>query len=359
MKRFVMGLGLLALLLGWVAIGDGVVARGAAQKKQGGAQPPEVNEPTVTDLLEEPLEMKYFQLPMTLKEALGLIYERLATKGKELPILIDTEAFKGTFPEGTDLYDTPVKFPPFPRKMSVAQVLNLVLSKIPSGNATYLARQDHIEITTLRYAAPGMRTVSARFVNRPVAEALGNLARQSGISIVLDGRVAKKAQVPVTVTFPPNTNLLLAVGLLADLAGLKVHALDRLVFVTDRDHLDIPRQERAPEKQAVQGKFDNQPLREVLAELAAQANVTILVDPRVGKKADKTINATFHDGANVVTAATLLADMAGLKLVVANRILYVTAPTNDAKILPPAPRETPGEFREGGSPTHQLKKPGK
>src|SRR5205823_5353909 len=123
---------------------------------------------------------------------------------------IDTEAFRDQLPEGTDLYDTPVKFPPFPRKMTLGRALDLVLEKIPSGNATYLVRQEYIEITTLRHAVPQAQRVNARFVNRPLAEALGQLARQTGVNIILDSRAAKKAQTPVTATFPPKTNLMLA-----------------------------------------------------------------------------------------------------------------------------------------------------
>src|SRR5205823_5369633 len=40
-------------------------------------------------LMEEPLDMKDFQNPMTLKEALGLLSHKFAAKGKELPVLID------------------------------------------------------------------------------------------------------------------------------------------------------------------------------------------------------------------------------------------------------------------------------
>jgi len=103
----------------------------------------------ISRLLEEPIEMKDFQLPMTLKEALGLFYEKMAAKGLELPILVDTEAFKDGNNDAPDIYDTPVKFPPFPRRMSLATALRMALSKIPTGNATYLIRRNFIEITTI------------------------------------------------------------------------------------------------------------------------------------------------------------------------------------------------------------------
>jgi tetratricopeptide (TPR) repeat protein len=106
----------------------------------------------VEKLLEETIDMKDFQAPMTLKEALGLIQDKLNAKYKEddiLPILIDAEAFKEENPDAPDVYDTQVKFPPFPRKMSVAIALRIALSKVPTNNATYLIRRNMIEVTTI------------------------------------------------------------------------------------------------------------------------------------------------------------------------------------------------------------------
>jgi tetratricopeptide (TPR) repeat protein len=99
-------------------------------------------------LLQEPIETKDFTTPMTLKDALGLLYERFAAQGKELPILVDTAAFKEDAAEAPDPYEATVSLPPVPRKLSIATALRLMLSKIPTNNATYLIRRDFIEITT-------------------------------------------------------------------------------------------------------------------------------------------------------------------------------------------------------------------
>lgn len=99
-------------------------------------------------ILEDPIDLKDFQLPMKLKEALGLFYEKLAAKGKEVPILVDTEAFKAENPDAPDIYDTDVKFPPIKAKMALGAILRLALAQIPTQNATYVIRRSHIEITT-------------------------------------------------------------------------------------------------------------------------------------------------------------------------------------------------------------------
>ncbi len=107
----------------------------------------------VAKLLNEPIDMKDFQNAMTLKEFIGILYEKFAAMGKELPIVVHGAAFKeespDEFPEESSVYDnTQVKFPAFLKKMKLAIVLRLALSQVKTGNATYLIRRNFIEITT-------------------------------------------------------------------------------------------------------------------------------------------------------------------------------------------------------------------
>ena len=78
--------------------------------------------------------------------------------------------------------------------------------------------------------------VRAKFVNTPLEEAFRELSRQTGIAIILDARVAKKGQTAVTATFPLDTNLMTAAGILADGAGLKLRVVDRILYVTTPDN---------------------------------------------------------------------------------------------------------------------------
>lgn len=103
---------------------------------------------SLSRMLEEVIDMKDFENPMTLKEALGLFYEKFAAKNKELAILVDQQAFKAENPEVGDILESPVKFPPYPKKMAVGTALKLALSQAQTDNATYLIRRSFIEITT-------------------------------------------------------------------------------------------------------------------------------------------------------------------------------------------------------------------
>ncbi len=99
-------------------------------------------------LLEDVIDMsKDFQNQMTLKEVLGLFYEKYQAKGKELPILVDQQAFKDESPDAPEIYEATIKFPPYPKMMSMATALKLALSQA-SPSATYLIRRSFIEITT-------------------------------------------------------------------------------------------------------------------------------------------------------------------------------------------------------------------
>jgi tetratricopeptide (TPR) repeat protein len=104
---------------------------------------------SVERLLEEQIDMKDFQAPMNLKEALGLFMEKFAAKGKDLPILVDTEAFKEEAPDAPSIYDTNIQFPAYPKKMQLSTALRLALSKVNPPIATYLIRRNYIEITTI------------------------------------------------------------------------------------------------------------------------------------------------------------------------------------------------------------------
>lgn len=245
MRRHIVLPGFFAILFAVLLTGDSSSSRTAAQdkpeKKDDGKVEKAVGPPlSPAELLYEIVHMKDFQQPMSLGEALKELEKKLAERGHQLPILVDTDAFKEGL-EGADIYDTQVKFPPFPRKLTVCQFLKLAIAKISSGEATLLLRPEVIEITTVKQAAPAMRTVSVKFKKALLPEALAELSRQTGIGIVLDGRAVNEIGTFVTATFPPETNLVTATALLANMAGLKVRVVDRLLYVTSRtNHAPLP-----------------------------------------------------------------------------------------------------------------------
>jgi hypothetical protein len=145
----------------------------------------------------------------------------------DFPILVDTRAFKN----GEDVYETQVKLPAF-KKLALGQVLDLLVHQLPEQDATYRVRKRWIEVTTADQLFPNNQKVRAKFVGVPLEDALRELSEQTGIGIVLDARVANKGKEPITATFPPDTNLVTAAGLLADMAGLKMRVVDRILYMT-------------------------------------------------------------------------------------------------------------------------------
>jgi hypothetical protein len=212
-------------------------------------------------LLQEVIDMKDFQVPMTLKEALGLLQDKLNAKYGEdaLPILVDEEAFKGADPNAT-VFDTQVKFPPFPRRMTIAVALRVALSRIESAEATFLLRNGVIEVTTLHAASPQVllrQKVFARFDRRPLAEVVEELSARTGVSILLDTQLGEKLKAPVTASLNNDVTLEATLRLLANMAGLRLTLTEGAPYITspaearrlEREHAArAPRVPAAPAK---------------------------------------------------------------------------------------------------------------
>jgi type II secretory pathway component GspD/PulD (secretin) len=91
--------------------------------------------------------------------------------------------------------------------------------------------------------------------------------------------------------------------------------------------------------------FEAKPLEEALRELSDATGISILVDPRGGEKVKAPLTANLKN-VPLDTAVNLLADMAGLKVVTVDNVLYVTTvenakgwearPTRPAGQSPPA-----------------------
>ncbi len=205
------------------------------------AQNAELTSRDIIRVLNSPLDMREFRNPMTLNEALGLIYEHVATAGAlgkkvGLPILVDQKGFKDVDPEAPDIYESQVKFPPYPKTMTVATALNHALSQVPTGEATYVIRRGMIVITSAkqnRIENSLKQTVLGDFVRKPLDEVIQELAEQTGVSIQLDSRAVKdKQNIQVTALFRNDTSLRDALVMLADMAGLQVVELSTGVYVT-------------------------------------------------------------------------------------------------------------------------------
>lgn len=136
----------------------------------------------------------------------------------------------------------PTPIPPMHAKIQT--VLRNILSRV-SPSATYLIREDRIEITTTeairkeffaeRPSMPGPLPplVSGAFDKLPLDAALKELNHFG--NVVLDARAEKEAKVQVSADLS-NVPLDTAVRLFADMAGLTVVPLDNALYVTSKDN---------------------------------------------------------------------------------------------------------------------------
>lgn len=223
------------------------------------ASPKQVDMPSrdLLRLLNQPLEMKDFQQPMTFKEFLNLLSEAMSLTGKEFPILVNTPAFRDEFPNAQDVFDASIKFQPYPKKMTFGAALKLGIDQIPSKNAVYIVRQGRIEITTLESTkTPRLleQRIAVRFDRTPLESALYELSEISGLSIVLDPRAEKKAQTTVTATFRNDISLEGVLRALCELADLRFVNLHDGVFVTTPENAERQLKElkaKAPRESAI------------------------------------------------------------------------------------------------------------
>lgn len=93
-----------------------------------------------------------------------------------------------------------------------------------------------------------------------------------------------------------------------------------------------------PNRQFVTGvAFAQRTLDDALQELSELSGVCIVLDPRVGDKAKTLITARFPAETNVAQATRILADMADLKAVRVDGIMYVTTRSNNTAFPEEAP----------------------
>jgi hypothetical protein len=93
------------------------------------------------------VDLKEFQDPITLKEALDGLYDQLKNAGVELALVVNKEAFKRGGKD-MDISAAKIKFGKGARKISVAQFLQAAISQTPAENAVLVYTSDFFEITT-------------------------------------------------------------------------------------------------------------------------------------------------------------------------------------------------------------------
>jgi hypothetical protein len=158
-----------------------------------------------------------------------------------LTFIVDNSAFAAIGVQKPE--ETAVMLPKM-AGVSLGSVLRMLVGQVKGDQyvGTFLIRDGHVAVTTtyhsslekllLSDAAPRVHT---EFDGASLEEALHSLADSTGVSVVLDKRIGRKAQEEVSATFnevPIDT----AVRLLADMVGLKVIVMDNVLYVTSKDN---------------------------------------------------------------------------------------------------------------------------
>lgn len=195
------------------------------------------------DALARRIDLPGFDDPKTtLAEALDLL-SRVADVRIDVAVRAGGE---------NDPQDDPAKIElggelPLRRGIPLARALDRILaraSQVKDRPLTYLVRPDGLEVVTVETAVkevwdnepgPYLPLVHRRFRRQPLDEALAQLAADTGINVIVDGRAAERARTPVSARFL-NTPVDTAVRILADMADLKPVLRDNLLYVTTPDN---------------------------------------------------------------------------------------------------------------------------
>jgi hypothetical protein len=179
---------------------------------------------------------------------------RYLERAYAVPFDVNTRAFKE---DGLDdvLASQLGKELPAKANVPLSTVLSKLMERIPApSGAMYFARGGTVEITTVpayhaefypsRPNGPFPPLAYANFENKPLDQALKQLAEDTDANILLDeSRADQKARTPVTARLA-DVPLDTAVRLLADLAGLKVVELDGVYYVTTKENAETLRKEQ-------------------------------------------------------------------------------------------------------------------
>ena len=194
--------------------------------------------------LQTQMDMKQLQKsnPMKLRKVLRIIHEELRKRGKDLPFLINTAAFRYENPDAP-VEDSKFKFPKSPAKMELSRVLRILLSQVNTQNATFVVRPDHIEITTFYNAHPStqlgysMPIMIRNNVSR--LKLLREIFERTGIDIVIDPQQAHKLRHKISAIFVNDVTIGTAIKRICSPVGLSVVVIDRTVWITTPEEAKI------------------------------------------------------------------------------------------------------------------------
>jgi hypothetical protein len=233
-----------------------------------------------------------------------------------------------------DVMHVAVATKPIPRMRGVKleTALKRVLSRIPG--TTYVIREDGVEIIPVHFM------IMEFYGNRLATEEDEEFAPGRPVAAPAGGGGALGAigGGPRALGVGGGGGALGAIG--GGLGALGVGggggALGMFGGAPGAGGAPLPRRPMLP---LIQAEFEKRPLEEALKELASSAQVNIVVSAGAAEKAKLPVTASLLN-VPVDTAVRILADMADLKPVLIDRVLYVTTRENAARLQEELDRET-------------------
>jgi len=170
---------------------------------------------------------------------------KMLEKPGKLTFMVNEQAFQQDKAPAVLKTRIAERLPLAKREELLSTALRRILERIPAeSGATYLIRDDHIEITTQRAARAELRIpvdrpfptlIYEEFENEPCADALRIVSTRGEVSLAVDRQVEQRAKDVCLTARLHNVPAETAVRLLVDMAGLGLARLDNVFYVTTRE----------------------------------------------------------------------------------------------------------------------------
>jgi hypothetical protein len=188
---------------------------------------------------------------------------------------------------------------------------------------TAKGRDEQTSVERIRKALD--QPVVLDFQGASIQEALQHLREKTGLEFNLDQMALALMGVNINDNGGEPIALKSSGGKLS-VALRKLLGSHQLTYVIFEDSILITSTELATirqMKQRVSLDVDEVPLAKALRELARNYAFNLVIDPRIAKDSNRPVSLTL-DGANLETSVRLLAEMAGLKAVRMDNVLFIT-----------------------------------
>jgi hypothetical protein len=170
--------------------------------------------------------------------------------------------------------------------------------------------------------------------NTPLSEALAHIAERYNIMILLDPEAFKEdlrepdvANKPIKLPRLVDVNLRIVLREILNRVQGDFYIKEGILRIAPRNRVVAAVLVRQP----IEANFAKRPLSDALRELSFISGVSVVLDARAEESAQLPITADLHN-VPLETALRVLADMADLKPVAMDNLIYVTSKDN-AKVL--------------------------